>query len=318
MGKNARAIVATCWLSVVCAEAALSGISLTTTSFSKAPIATIVAGTGVIPADDVDLAATYLTSIANTYQAAIVDTLLANATNAEKLLNPEAYYSYGRSPPVYPSPQGEGSGEWAAAYSKAKALVAQMTNEEKNNITSPSADAGGCSGFTGSVPRLGFPGICLNDAESGIRASTEYVNGYASQISVGASFDKGLAYQRAKYLGAEFKAKGINVALGPVVGPLGRVAKGGRNWEGFSNDPYLAGSLVEPTVQGLQESVIACVKHFIANEQETNRNPFVQGFLAPIGINLNNSVSSNLDDRTMHELYLWPFYDAVHAGAGSV
>lgn len=55
-----------------------------------------------------------------------------------------------------------------------------------------------------------------------------------------------------------------------------------------------------------------------ANEQETQRNPFLQGFLQPLGLNLNNSVSSNLDDRTMHELYLWPFYDAVRAGAGSV
>lgn len=68
----------------------------------------------------------------------------------------------------------------------------------------------------------------------------------------------------------------------------------------------------------MQESVIACIKHFIANEQETNRNPYLQGFLAPLGINLNNSVSSNMDDRTMHELYLWPFYDAVNAGAGAV
>lgn len=144
-------------------------------------------------------------------------------------------------------------------------------------MTTPSLDAQGCSGFTGSVSRLGFPGICLNDAESGIRASTDFVNGYPSQISVGASWDKGLAFHRANYMGAEFKAKGINVVLGPVVGPLGRVALGGRNWEGFTNDPYLAGSLANPTVEGLQQSVISCTKHFIGNEQETNRNPFVQG-----------------------------------------
>lgn len=102
----------------------------------------------------------------------------------------------------------------------------------------------------------------------------------------------------------------MNVALGPVVGPLGRIAEGGRNWEGFSNDPYLSGSLVHETIRGMQESVIACVKHFIGNEQETNRNPTSDG--------LNTSVSSNIDDRTMHELYLWPFQEAVHAGAGSV
>ena len=87
---------------------------------------------------------------------------------------------------------------------------------------------------------------------------------------------------------------------------------------GFTNDPYLAGQLVDPAVRGLQQSVVACVKHFIGNEQETNRNPFLQGFLAPLGISLNNSVSSNIDDKTIHELYLFPFYDAVFAGVGSV
>lgn len=53
-------------------------------------------------------------------------------------------------------------------------------------------------------------------------------------------------------MGGEFKAKGVNVALGPVVGPLGRMAEGGRNWEGFSNDPYLTGSLAAETIRGTQ------------------------------------------------------------------
>lgn len=59
-------------------------------------------------------------------------------------------------------------------------------------------------------------------------------------------------------MGAEFKTKGINVALGPVVGPVGRVVLGGRNWEGFSNDPYLTGSLAAETIKGTQLSVSAC------------------------------------------------------------
>lgn len=65
------------------------------------------------------------------------------------------------------------------------------------------------------------------------------------------------------------------------------------------------------TVLGLQENVIATAKHFIVNEQETNRNPdmFSMG---------NASVSVTLDDQTMHELYLWPFQDVVRAGVGSV
>jgi beta-glucosidase len=55
-------------------------------------------------------------------------------------------------------------------------------------------------------------------------------------------------------MGGEFKTKGVNVALGPVVGPLGRVAEGGRNWEGFSNDPYLCGALAAETVIGIQSA----------------------------------------------------------------
>jgi beta-glucosidase len=65
----------------------------------------------------------------------------------------------------------------------------------------------------------------------------------------------------------------------------------------------------------MQQSVIACVKHLIANEQESNRLPFLAGFIPQLGV---QSVSSNLDDRTMHELYLWPFYDAIRAEPGSV
>lgn len=187
-----------------------------------------------------------------------------------------------------------------------------MTTDEKVGILYGASDANGCSGFTGSVSRLGFPGICLNDAESGVRTG-ELVNGYPAQLHVGASWNRSSALERAQYVGREFKSKGINVMLGPVIGPIGRVAKGGRNWEGFSNDPYLAGELVGPTVAGIQESVIACAKHLIAYEQETNRMPFFAGF---IGL-FNQSVSSNLDDRTMHELYLWPWYDAVKAGVGS-
>jgi beta-glucosidase len=65
----------------------------------------------------------------------------------------------------------------------------------------------------------------------------------------------------------------------------------------------------------MQQSVIACVKHLIANEQETNRLPFLGGLIPQLGI---QSVSSNVDDRTMHELYLWPFYDALRAEPGAM
>ncbi|KAK5108101.1 hypothetical protein LTR62_008755 [Meristemomyces frigidus] len=234
-----------------------------------------------------------------------------NLTKAE-LANLEHYWSYGRSAPVYPTPQSSGLGEWSSAYAKAKALVAQMTNFEKNNITYGQASTTGCSGVSGSVPRLGFPGLCLADSGNGVRG-TDGVNGWPSGIHVGASWNTDLAYDRALYMGAEFKNKGVSVALGPVVGPLGKIAKGGRNWEGFSNDPYLTGKLAYETVQGLEKNVMSCVKHFIGNEQETNRVPPA---LLPTAYN--QSLSSNIDPKTEHELYIWPFQDAIRAGAGAV
>lgn len=58
-------------------------------------------------------------------------------------------------------------------------------------------------------------------------------------------------------MGKEFRDKGVNMILGPVVGPLGRVALGGRNWEGFAADPYLSGILVAESVKGLQSQNVA-------------------------------------------------------------
>jgi beta-glucosidase-like glycosyl hydrolase len=104
------------------------------------------------------------------------------------------------------------------------------------------------------------------------------------------SWNKSLAYARAHAMGGEFYRKGVSIALGPpVVGPLGRIAEGGRNWEGFSNDPYLSGMLAA------ESGVIACTKHFIVNEQETNRNPLRD---VPNNVTIQSS-SSNIDDKTV-------------------
>ncbi|KAH6603716.1 glycoside hydrolase family 3 protein [Trichoderma cornu-damae] len=183
-----------------------------------------------------------------------------------------------------------------------------MTLEERANVTRGFRSDNVCAGNTGSVPRLGWPGMCVHDAGNGVRA-TDLVNSYPSGIHVGASWDRNLTYERGFYMGKEFKAKGVNVSLGPNAGPLGRTPLGGRNWEGFSVDPYLSGQLNAETIIGMQEAgVIANIKHFIANEQETLRRPY-------FGV---EAVSANIDDRTLHEYYLWPFMDSVHAGVGSV
>ena len=97
---------------------------------------------------------------------------------------------------------------------------------------------------------------------------------------------------------------------------MGRAPEGGRNWEGFSPDPVLTGIGIAETIKGIQDAgVIACAKHFIGNEQEHFRQV---GESQNYGYDINEAVSSNIDDRTMHELYLWPFADAVRAGVGAI
>ncbi|CAF3457969.1 unnamed protein product [Fusarium graminearum] len=231
------------------------------------------------------------------------------AQNQADVITDDAHF-YGQSPPVYPTPEQAETGSWSVAVSKAKGLVAQLTLEEKVNLTAGGQTATGCSGFIPGVPRLGFPGLCLADAGNGVR-NTDYVSAFPAGIHVGASWNPELTYSRSYYMGSEAKTKGVNVLLGPVFGPLGRVVEGGRNWEGFSNDPYLAGRLGHEAIAGIQNAgVIACGKHWLAQEQETHR-------LAARATNA-EAISSNVDDKTLHELYMWPFADAVHAGLASV
>ena len=191
----------------------------------------------------------------------------------------------------YPSPWSSGGPEgWDEAYEKAREFVARLALTEKVNLTTGTGNqADLCTGNTGSVPRLDFRHICLQDGPNGVRY-TDLNSAFPSGITAAATFSRDLLRRRGEAIGAEFRDKGVDVLLGPVVGPLGRDPAGGRNWEGFSPDPYLSGVAVAETIGGTQDAgVIASVKHFILNEQEHFRG----------------GISSNLDDKTMHELYLW-------------
>lgn len=95
---------------------------------------------------------------------------------------------------------------------------------------------------------------------------------------------------------------------------MGRHALGGRNWEGFGPDPYLAGISITESINGLQDAgVQACAKHYIANEQETQRSSTINADGTQT-----EGISSNVDDRTIHELYLWPFANAIKTGTSSI
>ncbi|KAI1200651.1 glycoside hydrolase family 3 protein [Nemania serpens] len=192
---------------------------------------------------------------------------------------------------------------WDAAYTKANAALARLSSSDKINIvTGVGWNKGPCVGNTPAIGSIGYPQLCLQDGPLGVRYA-KGANAFTPGIQAASTWDRTLIRERGQFMGEETKGCGIHVLLGPVAGPLGKNAAGGRNWEGFGSDPYLQGIAMAETIQGMQGAGIqATAKHFILNEQELNRE----------------IMSSTVDDRTMHELYLWPFADAVHANVASV
>ena len=194
-------------------------------------------------------------------------------------------------------------GDWDAAYIKAKASLAKLSQNDKLAIVSGIGwGKGPCAGNTGTASSIGFRSLCLQDGPLGVRGASS-VTAFPPGIQAASTWDRSLMRDRGKGIGQQSKALGINVILGPVAGPLGKIPNGGRNWEGFGSDPYLCGMAMEQTVAGIQEGgAQACAKHYIGNEQEKERD----------------TVNSVIDDRTLHELYLWPFAEAVRANVASV
>jgi beta-glucosidase len=217
----------------------------------------------------------------------------------------------GHSPPWYPTPQGGTAESWKESYAKAAQLVERMSLPSKVNITTGQGwQMGLAVGNTAPALDVDFPGLALQDGPLGLRFA-DNATAWPAGVTVGATWNKDLMYKRGRGHGLEARMKGINVLLGPCVGPLGRMPAGGRNWEGFGADPYLQGVAAAETIRGIQdERVMATIKHYIGNEQEHYRQSWEWG--------LPNAISSNIGDRTLHELYLWPFADAVRAGVASV
>ncbi len=100
---------------------------------------------------------------------------------------------------------------------------------------------------------------------------------------------------------------------------IDRNARHGRNWEGFGADPYLSGENAFFYVQAVQDQgVVATAKHYICNEQETHRMADTQHIIGQRNLSYIPGYSANLDDKTIHEIYLWPFASSVAAGVGSI
>lgn len=192
-----------------------------------------------------------------------------------------------------------------------------MSIQEKVNLTTGTGwGSGPCVGNTGSVPRLGIPSLCLQDGPNGIRYA-DFVSHYPSGLATGSTFNRDLMFLKGKALGREFKYKNIHIALAPTIGPIGLKAQGGRNWESFGADPYLQGVAGAQQIKGLQEEgIVAVARHLVGNEQEHFRQ--VNEWNVNGWDKLQKSISSNIGDRTMHEIFLWPFADAIHAGVGGI
>lgn len=159
--------------------------------------------------------------------------------------------------------------------------------------------------YTGNVApnsRLMIPPLNMNDGPQGFRDPKALSTQYPSGLTVAASWDPLAVRSWGEAMGAEFFTKGANVQLGPGV-CLARVAYDGRNFEYTSGeDPYLGAAMAGPAVEGIQSrKVIATVKHFVDNSQETART----------------TVTEVVDERTQFELYYPPFEAAAAAGSGA-
>lgn len=184
------------------------------------------------------------------------------------------------------------------AEQRARDLVSRMTLKEKIDYI---------SGYTSfslrAIPRLGIPEIKLADGPQGIRNHSPKSTLYPSGILSAATWNRDLLYKLGRGLGQDAKARGVNILLGPGVN-IYRAPLCGRNYEYMGEDPYLAGEAAKQYILGVQsEGVIATIKHFAANNQEWSRH----------------HASSDIDERTLHEIYFPVFRKAVQeANVGAV
>lgn len=157
-----------------------------------------------------------------------------------------------------------------------------------------------------ALDELGLRPVVMSDGPVGVRGTSE-VEGetsilFPSPSAIGATWDRDVAHETGQAFAREARTHGVDVVLAPQVN-IQRTPVGGRHFECYSEDPYLTAQIGTGVVRGLQDQgVAACVKHYVANDSETERTSYV----------------SHVDPRVLREVYLAPFEDAVAAGAWSV
>lgn len=187
---------------------------------------------------------------------------------------------------------------------KHRAIIEKMTLEEKTAVLS-----GKNTWETRAVKRLEIPSIALSDGPHGIRKQAgagDHLGLNASlpatcfptAATIANSWDEGLGEALGQALGEEAAAQGVDILLGPGLN-IKRSPLCGRNFEYFSEDPYLAGKMAASYVRGIQSrGVHACPKHFAVNSQELRRM----------------AMNAVVDERTLREIYLTGFEIAVKEG----
>ena len=186
-----------------------------------------------------------------------------------------------------------------------KTIIQQLSLEQKCALLS-----GAATFKTRALPQYGIPAIWLSDGPHGLRKQagpadhlgqnpSEPATCFPTASAVASSWDPALGEQIGRALGAEAAAQDVAVVLGPGLNTK-RSPLCGRNFEYFSEDPYLSGKMAAAYIRGIQANgVAACPKHFAANSQELRRM----------------ATDSVVDERTLRELYLTNFEIAVKEGA---
>jgi beta-glucosidase len=169
-----------------------------------------------------------------------------------------------------------------------------MTIEEKISML-----AGADLWHSVPVPRLGIPQFKVTDGPNGARGAWGGMGPTSVAtpvgIALGATWNPDIVEKVGNMLGDELKVKGAHILLAPTVN-IHRTPIAGRNFECYSEDPFLSGMLASAYIKGIQsKGVGACIKHFVANDQEFERF----------------SISSEVDERTLREIYLEPFRIAI-------
>ncbi len=181
---------------------------------------------------------------------------------------------------------------------RAKELVAQMTLDEKLSLISGNSDGMSLR----AIPRLGIPALQMHDGPQGIGQGIKGIF-FPCGMLTAATWDRNMAKLMGESLATDFKDHNTDVILGPGVN-IYRATLCGRNFEYFGEDPYLTSETAKQYIIGVQSrGVIATIKHFAANNMEWGRN----------------YVNSNVDLRTLNEIYLTSFRKAVkEANVGAI